>query len=354
MKTDDFDYNLPPELIAQTPEVNRQDSRMLVVGNEHAPLKDRFFSDLSLFCKSGDLIVVNDTRVIPARLICNKPSGGKVEVMLERFISEDTFLALAKSNKKLKSGQLLTVGTQASEKGELEYIERQGDFFKFKIVSAHAHPAHQFFNQYGDIPLPPYIKRQPNKSDLDRYQTVYAKSEGAVAAPTAGLHFDRPMLEKLAKMGVDTAHVTLHVGAGTFQPVKVDDVSQHQMHQEWIEVEEKVVSQIKQTKAQGGRVIAIGTTTVRALESAALFGDLKAMHGATDIFIYPGFEFKVVDMLFTNFHLPKSTLLMLVSAFAGGHEIKAAYDHAVEKQYRFFSYGDAMLLFPKVYSKNEI
>ncbi len=343
MKTDDFDYHLPAELIAQTPAPQREESRLLVLEQtaqgEHS-FKDLQFSDLMQLCEPGDLLVLNNTRVVPARLKCQKPSGGKVEVMLERLLSADEFLALARSNKPLKAGQRLLIDTQE----ELEYIGREGMFFRFKLLKGRADHAYELFHRHGDMPLPPYIRRPVEPGDAGRYQTVYAQNEGAVAAPTAGLHFTRNVLQQLSENGVGVAQLTLHVGAGTFQPVKVDDVEQHTMHTEWIEVPAETVLQIEQTKARGGRIIAVGTTTVRALESAARSGSLCAYSGPTDIFIYPGYKFKVVDALITNFHLPKSTLLMMISAFAGVEPVRAAYAHAIEQQYRFFSYGDAMFL----------
>lgn len=340
MRTDDFDYVLPPELIAQVPAPEREASRLLVVGEQPSLYRDLHFTDFAQLCEAGDLLVVNDTRVVPARLKCNKPSGGQVEVMLERLLDEQTIVALARSNKPLKPGQRLLVDGRE----ELEYIGRADAFFKFKLLNTVPGDEYRIFHQQGDIPLPPYIKRSPDQEDTGRYQTVYAKSEGAVAAPTAGLHFDQCVFDQLRCKGVELAQVTLHVGAGTFQPVKVDDVAQHKMHTEWIEVGDEVVAKIEQTRAAGGRVIAVGTTTVRALETAARNGALTVYRGPTDIFIYPGYQFSVVDALLTNFHLPKSTLLMMISAFAGVEEIRDAYLHAIDQRYRFFSYGDAMFL----------
>ncbi|MCP4011332.1 MAG: tRNA preQ1(34) S-adenosylmethionine ribosyltransferase-isomerase QueA [Proteobacteria bacterium] len=340
MKTDDFDYYLPPELIAQKPCSQRNASRLLVVGQANTDLQDCQFSDFVAFCQPGDLLVVNNTRVVPARLQCRKASGGQVEVMLERMLSNGEFLALTRSNKPLKPGLILYI----NDNPELEFISREGAFFKFKMLDVDNTDEFDVFHRLGEMPLPPYIKRAAAKQDSERYQTVYAQTEGAVAAPTAGLHFDAETLERLASKGVDIAQLTLHVGAGTFQPVKVENIEQHTMHKEWIEVGDELVEKIVKCKRAGKRVIAVGTTTVRALESAAQHSFLSAFSGPTDIFIYPGYEFKVVDSLLTNFHLPKSTLLMMISAFAGTKRIKAVYRHAVAARYRFFSYGDAMLL----------
>jgi len=346
LKTEDFDYVLPPELIAQTPAAQREQSRLLVVRQRESQFEDLQFSDFLSLCSPGDLLVVNNTRVVPARLKCQKPSGGQVEVMLERLLSEYEFLALARSNKPLKAGQILLLNSKPA----LQFIERQGVFFKFAIVEDAQQSGYALFHQNGNMPLPPYIKREVEPQDSGRYQTVYAQADGAVAAPTAGLHFNPAILEQLQQKGVALAELTLHVGAGTFQPVKVDDVTRHKMHSEWIEVGAEVLQKIDRTRAAGGRVIAVGTTTVRALESVAQRnqrGDndpLLAYQGPTDIFIYPGYRFSMVDALLTNFHLPKSTLLMMISAFAGSERVKAAYAHAMAERYRFFSYGDAMFL----------
>ncbi len=340
MLTDDFDYELPSALIAQTPCKTREGARLLVLGQSNLDFQDRQFSDFADYCEPGDLLVVNNTRVVPARLQCYKPSGGKVEVMLERMLANGDFLALARSNKPLKPGQVLYI----KNKAELEFRSREGAFFKFKMLNADHNDKFDVFHRLGDMPLPPYIKRAAEEQDNERYQTVYSQAEGAVAAPTAGLHFNVNMLQRLSEKGVDTARLTLHVGAGTFQPVKVANIKQHAMHKEWIEVNDELVEQVMRCKAAGGRVIAVGTTTVRALESASQGETLSAFKGPTDIFIYPGYKFRVVDSLLTNFHLPRSTLLMMISAFAGTERIRAAYHHAVAARYRFFSYGDAMLI----------
>ena len=342
LKTDDFDYQLPAELIAQSPAGKREQSRLLLLQQDASStrLQDLQFSDFVRLCEPGDLLVVNNTRVVPARLKCHKPSGGQVEVMLERMLNEHEFLALARSNKPLRPGQKLLIGAEE----ELVFIGREGVFFRFRMLNPQAGNAYDLFHRQGEIPLPPYIKRPIEKSDRGRYQTVYAQAEGAVAAPTAGLHFNQQILQQLADKGIGVAQVTLHVGAGTFQPVKVEDVTEHEMHTEWIEVDAKTVKQIQDTHGAGRRVIAVGTTTVRALESATLSGKLAPFQGPTNIFIYPGYDFKVVDALLTNFHLPKSTLLMMISAFAGVQAVKDAYAHAIAQRYRFFSYGDAMFL----------
>lgn len=338
MRTSDFDFDLPPKLIAQSPPVTRGNSRLLVV-NESS-LRNHAFADFIDYCEQGDLLLLNNTRVVPARLMCTKPSGGKVEVLLERFLNEKEFLAMARTNKSLKAGQVLMHGEQPI----LEYIKRQGLFFVFRIHSQCKEKNFGLFNKFGQTPLPPYLDRETKASDVERYQTVYAKNMGAVAAPTAGLHFDQPLLSKLQDKGVELGYITLHVGAGTFLPVKETQVLLHKMHYEWYDVDQSIIDNIERTKARGGRVIAVGTTTVRALESMAITGKFKASSGLTNIFIYPGFQFKLVDGLLTNFHLPKSTLLMMVSAFSGFDRIKSAYAHAIAHHYRFFSYGDAMFL----------
>ncbi len=330
-----FDYHLPECLIAQTPAADRSCSRLLYVAG---PLQDMLFTQFIDLLNPGDLVVMNNTKVIPARLFGAKPTGGKVEIMLERITGEFTALAQLKSSKSIKPKQEIIVSDEirliVKDKNE-SFYELESKQEKFEDI----------LSEHGQLPLPPYIKRIPDQADDSRYQTVYAKQSGAVAAPTAGLHFDHKMLKTIKKSGIEIQELTLHVGAGTFQPVRVDDVTKHKMHQEWFEIGENVIEKIKQTQNRGGRVIAIGTTTVRALESAFSINQLeKPLQAETDIFIYPGFEFKVVDALLTNFHLPKSTLLMLVSAFAGYDKVMQAYRHAVKSEYRFFSYGDAMFL----------
>ncbi len=337
MHLDDFDYQLPPELIAQQPLAERSSSRLLRVVCDTCQLSDHHFADLQTMLRPGDLLVMNNTRVLPARLLGQKPSGGKVEVMLERLLPDNAMLALVRANRTLKPGALIEFG----EGSALEVIGREGEFFHLKSVNQNLE---QLLHQYGQMPLPPYITRAADSADEQRYQTVYADVPGAVAAPTAGLHFDSGLLKTLELQGVMTANITLHVGAGTFQPVRVDNVLEHKMHAEYLEVSAAVCEQIQQTKANGGRVIAVGTTSVRSLETAAAAGELKPYRGDSRLFIYPGYEFHVIDGMITNFHLPKSTLLMLVSAFAGSELIKQAYQHAIDRRYRFFSYGDAMLL----------
>ena len=334
MLLSEFDFELPKSLIAQNPPTNRTDSRLLVAKE---PIIDTKFANIGEFLNPGDLLVMNDTKVIPARLFGQKDSGGKVEIMLERLLNDVQVLAMIRASRAPKPGSKITL-----ENGDQALVlDKNKGFYTLEFQT---HSLFQLLEEVGHIPLPPYIERKDGKGDQDRYQTVYAKHEGAVAAPTAGLHFDDELLASLKQQGVDTAFVTLHVGAGTFQPVKVDDIKTHTMHSEYYEVNQETVDKIKQVKSAGGRVIAVGTTAVRSLESAARSGEIKAIKEDTDIFIYPGFEFKVVDMMITNFHLPKSSLLMLVSAFIGKDRMFEIYQHAIENEYRFFSYGDAMLL----------
>lgn len=337
MQLDDFDYQLPEELIAQQPLPQRSASRLLCVQRDSGQVSDHKFPELQQMLRAGDLLVINNTRVLPARLLGHKPSGGKVEVLLERLLPNDEMLALVRANRTLKPGAVVEVG----ENSALEVIGREGEFFHLKSVNQ---PLEQMLHQYGQMPLPPYITRAAGSDDEQRYQTVYADVPGAVAAPTAGLHFDAELLAALDKQGVATASITLHVGAGTFQPVRMDNVLEHKMHAEYLEVSAATCQAIAATKASGGRVIAVGTTSVRALETAAADGVLKPFRGDSRLFIYPGYQFQVIDAMITNFHLPKSTLLMLVSAFAGSELIKQAYQHAIDQRYRFFSYGDAMLI----------
>ena len=334
----DFDYELPKQLIAFEPTKKRDHSRLLVVSKSNSELFDRKFVDISQYLCPGDLLVLNDTKVFPARLFGYKQSGGKVEILAERVLSDETIKVQLKSNRTPKIGSTLIINNELSAKIK----DRQGEFFVLQF--SQRGPALKVFEQYGHVPLPPYIAREERIEDRTRYQTVYAKNMGAVAAPTAGLHFTRELLDELKAQGVSVCAITLHVGAGTFKPVKVQDPSRHKMHSEYISISSQVCDKIMQVKSHGGRVIAVGTTCVRALESAALNGDLKSFAGDTDIFIYPGFKFNVVDALITNFHLPRSTLLMLVSAFGGHANIMRAYQHAVQNEYRFYSYGDAMLI----------
>jgi S-adenosylmethionine:tRNA ribosyltransferase-isomerase len=338
MKLSDFHYHLPKELIAQFPTEQRTASRLLVVDRAKNNFEDNNFPDIASFLNPGDLIVMNDTRVIPARLFGQKQTGGKLEVLIERVLNEHEVLAQVRASKSPKAGTHINFNSDITA----EVLGRDDAFFHLRFDPKQSVLA--ILDQIGHMPLPPYIERSDKAEDAERYQTVYAQQPGAVAAPTAGLHFDKALLANLESRGVNLGYVTLHVGAGTFQPVRVEDITDHKMHKEWISVTQALVTQIARTKKTGGRVVAIGTTTVRCLETAALDGALKPFEGETDIFITPGFQFKVIDALLTNFHLPESTLLMLVSAFAGYDLTMAAYQHAVKEQYRFFSYGDAMLI----------
>lgn len=334
-----FDYELPPELIAQTPASRRSGSRLLQLASDGS-LHDRQFADLPTLLRAGDLLVFNDTRVIKARLRGNKESGGRVEVLVERITGAQSALAHIKASKSPRAGTRLWL----AEAFYVTVTGREGELFQIEFPE----DALTLLETYGSLPLPPYISHTADEEDEQRYQTVYAREPGAVAAPTAGLHFDEAMLERLADMGVATTFVTLHVGAGTFQPVRVQNLSEHVMHAERFNVDANTLAAIRSTRAQGGRVIAVGTTSVRALESAAAQADINkaglAVQGDTRLFITPGYTFKLVDALLTNFHLPQSTLLMLVSALAGMDPIKRAYAHAVQSRYRFFSYGDAMFI----------
>lgn len=330
----DFDFELPPELIAQTPLPERSASRLLQV--QGAQLTDRRFSDIVELLQPGDLLVFNDTRVIKARLFGVKETGGKIEALVERILDPRTVHAQVRASKSPPPGTRIRL----ADAFDVTVGERFGEFYTLHFPQ----DAFELLEQYGSLPLPPYIDHEADAYDETRYQTVYAKEPGAVAAPTAGLHFDQALLEQLAARGVKQAFVTLHVGAGTFQPVRVEDLSQHKMHSEWYTIPPQTVEAVRAAKAAGRRVIAVGTTSMRALESGSQSGELKAGSDDTQLFITPGYTFKTVDQLVTNFHLPKSTLLMLVSAFAGYEHIRAAYAHAIAQKYRFFSYGDAMLL----------
>ena len=337
MKRSDFHYELPPELIAQVPLRQRSDSRLLCYDRQSKGLHDRRFSDLPDLLEPGDLLVFNNTEVIPARLFGAKASGGKIEILVERLLNGAECLAQVRASKSPKGG-----GTLLLEDGSrLQVLGREGSFFHLKAVEA---DLMGLLQRHGHMPLPPYITREDTDYDRRRYQTVFAETPGAVAAPTAGLHFDEALLERLKNTGIESTTVTLHVGAGTFQPVRADNIEDHQMHAEWLEVPQSVCDAAAETRQRGGRVIAVGTTAVRSLETAAQHGTLKPFTGDSRIFIYPPYEFRAVDAMITNFHLPESTLLMLVSAFAGLEPTLAAYRHAVEQRYRFFSYGDAMLI----------
>nr|WP_257644273.1 tRNA preQ1(34) S-adenosylmethionine ribosyltransferase-isomerase QueA [Luteimonas salinisoli] len=342
MKRSDFHYELPPELIAQAPLPERSASRLLVVPSGEGAFADRQVRDLPELLQPGDLLVFNDTRVIPARLFGQKDSGGRVEILLERLLPDNQARAQIGASKSPKPGGRIALDGG----GSAEVLGRDDAGFyhlRFDVPDA----LESWLLHAGRMPLPPYIRREPGQDDAERYQTVFARQVGAVAAPTAGLHFDDALLSALRDRGIGFGHVTLHVGAGTFQPVRVEDVHAHRMHSEWLNVGAELVAQVRRTRAAGGRVIAVGTTVVRALESAMHDGELRPFAGETRIFIFPGYRIRSVDGLLTNFHLPESTLLMLVSAFAGRERVLAAYAHAVGERYRFFSYGDAMLLLPQ-------
>ncbi|MTI62282.1 tRNA preQ1(34) S-adenosylmethionine ribosyltransferase-isomerase QueA [Methylophaga sp.] len=338
MKTSDFRFDLPEELIAQYPSEQRSASRLLALNGNDGSLQDLQFTDLMTLLEPDDLLVFNNTRVMPARLLGQKDSGGKVEVLVERVLDHERVLAHVRSSKSPAAGRKLLLEEQL----EVEVLGRHEALFELKFLGTTS--VVETLEAIGRLPLPPYIEREVSRDDLERYQTVYAQNTGAVAAPTAGLHFDEAMLARIEQAGIETAALTLHVGAGTFQPVRVDDIRSHQMHSEVIEVSEQVSKQVKAARERGGRVVAVGTTSVRALESASQNGEIAPFEGETDIFIYPGYEFKSVDAMVTNFHLSESTLLMLVSAFAGREHILNAYQHAIEQRYRFFSYGDAMFI----------
>lgn len=337
MRRQDFHFDLPDELIARTPTKERRGSRLLCLSGSSGEIAHRQFADLPGLLAPGDLLVFNDTRVIPARLFGRKASGGKLEVLVERVLDDRRVLAHVRSSKSPKPGSEILL----EDKTSLQMVARHDALFELEFPVEGVLPV---LERLGHMPLPPYIDRPDDDADRERYQTVYSRNAGAVAAPTAGLHFDKEMLDTLRRQGVETAFVTLHVGAGTFQPVRVDDIYTHKMHSEVLDVSEAVCQAVAECRARGGRVVAVGTTSVRALESAAASGTLQPTVGETDIFIYPGYEFRVIDRLITNFHLPESTLLMLVSAFAGYHHAMRAYREAVEQKYRFFSYGDAMLI----------
>ena len=346
LKKSDFNYELPSELIAQQPLAERSASRLLVVPPDDAPFADVQVRDLPQWLRKGDLLVFNDTRVIPARLFGHKESGGRVEILIERLLPENRARAQIGASKSPKPGGRIALDAG----GEAEVLGRDGEFYQLRFDVDGG--LESWLLKAGRLPLPPYIHREAGIDDDERYQTVFARQLGAVAAPTAGLHFDDALLETLRAQGVEFGHVTLHVGAGTFQPVRVDDVREHRMHSEWLNVGAALVEQVRAARARGGRVIAVGTTVVRALESASRLngagdGELQPFAGETQIFIFPGYRIRSVDAMLTNFHLPESTLLMLVSAFAGKDRVFAAYEHAVREKYRFFSYGDAMLLFPE-------
>lgn len=336
MLTSDFNFDLPDELIAQFPLEGRSNSRLLHLAADGS-VRDGLFSDLPSLLNPDDLLVFNDTRVIPARLYGQKVTGGKIEILIERLLTPSSALAHIKASKSPKPGSSLLLEGGIS----VEVVGRDGALFE---IALDGQDWLTVLGEHGHMPLPPYIQRNDSEFDEERYQTVYAKNPGAVAAPTAGLHFDDDIFHQLDAKGVERGFVTLHVGAGTFQPVRVDDVTDHVMHEEYLEVSPELVEQVVACKKRGGRVVAVGTTSVRSLETAALSGGLTSFSGMSDIFITPGSHFNVVDAMVTNFHLPQSTLLMLVSAFVGYEEAMNAYRHAVDVKYRFFSYGDAMFL----------
>ena len=340
MLTRDFSYQLPEQLIAAYPAAERDASRLLCLGAA-GDIIDSQFSKLPDHLQSGDLIVLNDTRVIPARLFARKESGGKVEIMLERILNPQSLLAQLRAGKTPRPGALLWLDKET----HFRVAGRQDALFLLDYDGKE--PLPELLNRLGQTPLPPYIDRAARTLDKERYQTVFSKKPGAVAAPTAGLHFTARILNRLQANGIDHVCLTLHVGAGTFQPVRVADIARHRMHSESMRISAEAARRINQTRANGGRILAVGTTVVKALETAAAAGQLKAYAGETGLFIYPGFKFKVADLLLTNFHLPKSTLLMLVCAFAGREAVLNAYRHAIKAQYRFYSYGDAMLLHRK-------
>ena len=338
MKKEDYYFNLPEELIAQYPMESRTDSRLLVFDGNSDSKCDSLFKNVIEYINPGDLVVLNDSRVIPARLFGRKETGGKVELLVERVIDSNHCLCHIKASKAPKVGSSLIL----DDDYRLIVMDREDDLFRCRLFGDD--DLYDVLEAVGHIPLPPYIQRSDEDKDFTRYQTVYAKHNGSVAAPTAGLHFDKSLLKAIEAKGASIDYVTLHVGAGTFQPVRTDDINDHKMHSERITVSQSLCDKIATTKQQGSKVIAVGTTVVRSLESAALSGKLSAYDGETEIFIYPGFRFKVCDAIVTNFHLPESTLLMLISAFIGREEVMNLYEHAINKQYRFFSYGDACLL----------
>lgn len=340
MKKSDFDFDLPNDLIAQAPLARRSGSRLLVVDVAAHTKKDRKFHELPEMLLPGDLLVFNDTRVLPARLYGRKESGGAVEILIERVTGAHEARAQLGVSKKPKEGGRIKL----ADGSMITVLGRDGEFFMLRFDTDE--PLERLLSRLGEMPLPPYIERSADTTDTERYQTVFAREPGAVAAPTAGLHFDEELLDRLRQRGVEMGYVTLHVGAGTFQPMRADDVRDHVMHREWLNVGAGLVEKIRATRAAGGRVVAVGTTVVRALESATVEGVLRPFAGETQIFIFPGYKITSIDALITNFHLPQSTLLMLVSALAGKEAILDAYRYAVLQRYRFFSYGDAMLIIP--------
>lgn len=338
MQLNDFNYDYPQELIARHPLKERSASRLMYLDGQTGQVSHHLFADLLAFLHPNDLLVFNNTRVIPARLWGVKDTGGRIEVLIERILDAHRVMALVRSSKPLRPAAIITLANAI----RFEVLARHHDMYELRCLEVSS--VLELIEEKGEVPLPPYFQRDPENADKERYQTVYAQHKGSVAAPTAGLHFDTTMLQKIRDKGIDIAYLTLHVGAGTYMPVRVDNIVEHRMHSEWIDVPASVCEQVNAAKARGGRVIAVGTTSARSLETASRSGTIVPYHGDTDIFIYPGFTFHCVDVLFTNFHAPLSTLLMLVSAFAGYDHIKAAYQEAIAQRYRLFSYGDAMLM----------
>lgn len=359
MRKQDFSFDLPEELIANEPKQTRSNSRLMLLDPQKQSYADKQFHQLVDYIQPNDCLIFNDTKVIPARLQGKRDSGGKIEVMMERIIpasdlsseqkfsgEKDVCIAQLRASNTPKVNTIIHI----AEDFQLQVVEKKQGFYKLKNLSDE--PLFDLIEQYGEMPLPPYIKRDVDEEDKSRYQTVYANKQGAVAAPTAGLHFDEPLLQALEKKGVAFGFVTLHVGAGTYLPMRVDNIFEHNMHSEWFEVSADIVELVQKTRTNGGRVIAVGTTSVRCLESASQSGQIRESRGETDIFIYPGYEFKSVDGLITNFHLSESTLLMLVSAFAGKDFILKQYRRAIKEKYRFFSYGDSMFIQNRVIEKS--
>lgn len=338
MRLTDFDFNLPPELVAQFPLPKRSASRLLCLDKKTGAIAHHNFKDLPNLITPKDLLVFNNTKVIPARLFATKPTGGKAEILVERILENNKLLAQIKTSKPLKTSARLILTNDTW----FEVTGRQDDFFELVLYSPNL--LNIILEQFGQIPLPPYITHQPTTIDNDRYQTIYAKHVGAVAAPTAGLHFDEELMANLTRKKIQTAFLTLHVGAGTFQPIRTEKIEDHKMHKEYVDVPEAICEQIRNTKKNGGRVIAVGTTSARSLETACQSGEIKPYRGDTDIFIYPGYKFRCIDALITNFHLPKTSLLLLICALAGYKNVIHAYQEAIQQRYRFFSYGDGMLI----------
>jgi S-adenosylmethionine:tRNA ribosyltransferase-isomerase len=348
MLKQEFDYQLPEKLIAQTPKKNRTTSKMLFINRHTGKLQDNKFYDILSYFNKNDCLVINDTKVIPARIYTQKESGGKIEILLERILTTNTFLARVKNSKKIKIGDVLYAQKDDPTQNfltkdcrqKIKILKRKDEFFVCQTKDALC-----IFESTGHMPLPPYIKRKDNEQDRNYYQSIFATNPGAVAAPTASLHFDKKLLQQIEKIGVKIVRITLHIGSGTYAPVRVDNIKEHKMHKEWLHVSSKSANTINLCKKKGGRVVCVGTTSVRALETVAKNNLCHSFSGESDLFITPGFKFSLCDALLTNFHLPQSTLLMLVSAFASCDIIKKSYQHAIKKRYRFFSYGDATFIY---------